>query len=232
MLCSTGQRILNRVRSHKKLQASGSDSSSHKRQDSLSSSGSRPSTDSDCHRSHYPTLEWDPLKLNPPVSATHITPRAVPPHHASFRERTLRNKRSYAGHELQQGRRHYQSDSTGSALEIHDGFDFGFAKEQAIQSVLDRNRDGAVHLAGGWPSPASSTSSSDWHDDYEDDDGARPQSSWSEASSPSPRRRPQPGPFDGPDYFLKRGGWKRRGIVFGGQVDEVYVRDDDAFDLE
>ncbi|KAK0749300.1 hypothetical protein B0T18DRAFT_436877 [Schizothecium vesticola] len=37
-------------------------------------------------------------------------------------------------------------------------------------------------------------------------------------STPAMRRPGPPGGMDGPDFFIKRGGWKRRGIVFTPEV--------------
>lgn len=55
------------------------------------------------------------------------------------------------------------------------------------------------------------------------------------SSTPGGMRRPgPPGGMDGPDFFIKRGGWKRRGIVFSpvgtGGVEEAGC--DEVFDLE
>ena len=219
MLCPSSPsgpaRILNRVRSHKKLRSDGQQPL-HQRQTSVSSSGSRPSTDSDAYRqSHFPSVEWDPLRLNPVPQVPAVAPSR---HHDSFRERTertLRNKRSFAGHELHRPR-NYQSPRS----EIYDGFDFGFG-EKPVQNTPDRHHD--EHHLRDWPSPTS-TAASEW----DVDDGDVKRDPW---NSPSPRRRPQAGTLGGPDYFIKRGGWKRRGIIFGGHTEEIYLKEDDAFDL-
>lgn len=101
----------------------------------------------------------------------------------------------------------------------------------------------------GWPSPASSVDSGkswfdlddDDDDDVSDDEGSVTSESEVEqeehedkqqwAEIPSPQRRPQVGSPDDPTNYLKRGAWKRRGIFFGQQTNEVYEKEDDAFDI-
>ena len=49
------------------------------------------------------------------------------------------------------------------------------------------------------------------------------------------RRPGPPGGMDGPDFFIKRGGWKRRGIVFtpeAGRGGSEEPGCDEVFDLE
>lgn len=114
-------------------------------------------------------------------------------------------------------------------------------QQQQPQPVVDNRK--------GWPSPASSVDSGkswfDLDDDSDDDDDDDMSSVTSEsevehdedkeeqpwAEPPSPRRRPQVGSPDDPTNYLKRGAWKRRGIFFGQQTNEVYEKEDDAFEL-
>jgi hypothetical protein len=128
----------------------------------------------------------------------------------------------------------HHSDS-GFSLVVHDGFDFGFEKGQALGRVIDRNRAPVDETQfKGWPSPASSVESGkSWFDHSSDEDEQEPAVKRSnELSSPrSPQPRPQVASPDDPMHFLKRGGWKRRGIYFGVKSEEVYQKEEDAFDF-
>lgn len=224
-ICSTGHRILARVRSHKKLRMAPEESKPlHRRQHSDPSeetSRSSSTTSGDQRRAHYPPIEFDPLKLNPTV-----IPSLPPRQHDSFQDRTLRTKRSLGGNDWRRPRFHH-SDS-GFSVDIHEGFDFGFEREKALERELERNRanEAAVNLKG-WPSPASTTDSegSWFHDSDDDDEEPAKRAAMMFGDAPTPRARPQVGP----DNYLKRGGWKRRGIVFGGPTEEVYQKEEDAF---
>lgn len=237
MVGSAGHRILRGVRSHKKLRMEmpaeelEEQKILHRRQhsDGAPAPVSRISSTERHARTHWPPIEWDPLKLNPPVAQDPDMPVKS---RESLPTQSLRSKQSYAGHQLRRPRMHH-SDS-GFSLVVHDGFDFGFEREQAFGRMIQRNRahDDEVY-SKGWPSPASSVDSGkSWfdHDDDEDEDAAVKRSN--ELSSPqSPQRRPQVGSPDDPTNYLKRGDWKRKAIYFGGQTEEVYQKEDDAFDL-
>lgn len=126
----------------------------------------------------------------------------------------------------------HHSDS-GFSLVVHDGFDFGFERGQAFGRMIERNRAHEEEVySKGWPSPASSVDSGKSWFDHDDDEEEAAVKRSNELSSPQgPQRRPQVASPDDPTHYLKRGGWKRRGIYFGGQTEEVYHKEDDAFDL-
>ncbi|KAI3397799.1 hypothetical protein diail_10332 [Diaporthe ilicicola] len=244
MVGSAGHRMLRGVRSHKKLRTEilademEDPKVMHRRQhsDSAPAAVSRiPSTERYA-RTHWPPIEWDPLKLNPPVDQDQAQSMPVKARESLPRHtQSLRSKQSYAGHELRRPRMHH-SDS-GFSLVVHDGFDFGFERGQALGRMIERNRghDDDEVYSKGWPSPASSVDSGkSWfdHDDDDDDEEEAAVKRSNELSAPqTPQRRPQAASPDDPAYYLKRGGWKRRGIYFGGQTEEVYQKEDDAFDL-
>ncbi|POS80816.1 hypothetical protein DHEL01_v200783 [Diaporthe helianthi] len=237
MVGSAGHRILRGVRSHRKLRMTmpadelEEQRNLHKRQhsDGAPAPVSRISSTEKHARAHWPPIEWDPLKLNPPVYQDADLPVKS---RESLPAQSLRSKQSFADHELRRPRMHH-SDS-GFSLVVHDGFDFGFERNQALGRMIEHNRaqDDDTY-SKGWPSPASSVDSGkSWfeHDGDEEEDTAVKRSN--ELSSPqSPLRRPQVASPDDPTNYLKRGGWKRRGIYFGGQTEEVYQEQDDAFDL-
>lgn len=267
--------MLSRVRSHRKLRtATAAEVDGHKHAhrgqhgDGVapghppaagpSSSSSLPSTMSppDASRSqHWPPIEWDPLKLNPPTPPvadpparprgdslpgyyTHQPPSSSSP---SAGGRSLGG--GCGGHERRRPRMHH-SDS-GFSLLIHDGFDFGFERAgggdgrgagQHGGRDEEDDDDDDVHVKG-WPSPVSSVDSGkSWfdHDDDDvpgDDDGAVKRSNELWGDAPAPRRRPQVSSPGDANYFIQRGGWKRKGIVFGGKTDEVRQKDDEVFNI-
>jgi hypothetical protein len=60
------------------------------------------------------------------------------------------------------------------------------------------------------------------------------QSAPSSPTTPSASATPRPHPagsMDGPDYFMKRGDWKRRGIVFSAN-ETTMATEEECFDLE
>ncbi|ROW10611.1 hypothetical protein VMCG_01622 [Cytospora schulzeri] len=269
---NSGGRMLSRVRSHRKLRTATAaevdgQQKHHRRQHSdnvlasaMGGGGSSSTTSSssqslsrtksrDAARTHWPPIEWDPLKLNPPtppVADLPARPRgdSLPGHPT----------RSFGGggggHERRRPRMHH-SDS-GFSLLIHDGFDFGFERPEGHHHHLQQQQhdddddddedeeeeeedDDDVHMKG-WPSPASSVDSGkswfeDNDDDGDDEDGAVKRSNELWGQAPTPRRRPQVASPDDPNYFIQRGGWKRKGIVFGGKTEEVRQKDDEVFNV-
>lgn len=215
--------------------------STHRRQHSDSASIPRSfSTVSPGSHGHWPPLQWDPLKLNPPVRQV---PAAAPPARLHERQplQTLRTKQSFAGHESRRRPRLHHSDSGFTFGGIGD-FDFKEERAKALQIISNRDHQQQGEEMKGWPSSASSVDSNkSWFDyddddvedddDHEEDDGAVTRSNdiWEDA--PSLRRRPQVASPDDPTYFIKRGAWKRKAIFFGGQTTEVYQTDDDAFEI-
>lgn len=239
--------MLSRVRSHRKLRSATTAAEveqgklGHRRQhsDNVSASGARSSRKSDA-RTHWPPIEWDPLKLNPPTPPAADLPARPRDNLAEY---TLRSRRSPAGagagHEIRRPRMMHHSDS-GFSLVVHDGFDFGFDGENALSRSRSHDDDDEdeddMHMKA-WPSPTSSLDSGkSWFGDNDDndhdaEDGAVKRSNELWGVAPSPRRRPQVASPDDPNYFIQRGGWKRRGIVFGGQKEEVCQKDDEVFNL-
>lgn len=237
MIGSSGHGMLSRVRSHRKLRAGSVSeevevrSHGHRRQHSDTTSAS---TTRRAASSHWPPLEWDPLKLNPPVQQA---PAAPPRLHERQPLQTLRTKRSFTRPEVRRPARLHHSDSfTGAEYE---GFNFNFKQDrsQALQ-IVGRDHQQASEAASGksWPSPASSVDSNkswfDYSDDEEDEDDVpapRSDDIWDEA--PSPRRRPQLGSPNDANYFIKRGAWKRKAIFFGGQAEDIVQADEDVFEV-
>ncbi|KAH9437104.1 hypothetical protein MCOR27_004651 [Pyricularia oryzae] len=110
-------------------------------------------------------------------------------------------------------------------MDIHEGFDFGFAAA---------NRDGHRHdhLAARTTPPRPLTSST-MGSDHSGTSWLNLDCSRDSVPSellPSPRsRRPPSTQPDTPAHLLKRGEWKRRGIVFVSETDKV--TEEDCFEI-
>lgn len=227
----TGHGILSRVRSHKKLrtQLAAEDLEtprlSRRRQHSEGSIVARspPSTATRADfPGHWPPIEWDPLKLNPPVPAE--APHAPARLHERQPLQCLRTTKRAEDHRRPPRLHH---SASGLSLRGYQDFDFGLEKAKA-QHIVDqsRRREHEVDYKG-WPSPASSVDSGKSWFDYDDDEDDFDDE---EADVPLPRRRPPIGSPDDPTDFLKRGEWKRRGIFFGVQAEKVH-KEVDAFEV-
>lgn len=272
MVGSTGHGLLSRVRSHTKLrtnslpeQAAEQQNHPRRRQQSDSAcdgtstsvaAASRSSRTDLEARSHWPPIEWDPLKLNPLVTSQEKPPARLYERDL-IRTRSLQTKRSFQGSQTRRPRLHHSDSGFSFDIEGYGGGEFDFARERAkALHIISNVRPREVYVdSKGWPSPVSSVSSDkswfDFDDDDDDDDDdenddddesddcssthdtvdpvTRSDGIWDDAQSP--QRRPQVGSPNDPGYYMKRGAWKRRGIFFGEQTEEVYQKQEDAFDI-
>lgn len=169
-------------------------------------------------------------------------------------KKTSPRQSTSAGFEPRTRPRLHHSDSGISfnydAYSNEKQFNFAEQKAKALHGMEQQvPHESMVDNRKGWPSPASSVDSGkswfdlddDDDDDVSDDEGSVTSESEVEqeehedkqqwAEIPSPQRRPQVGSPDDPTNYLKRGAWKRRGIFFGQQTNEVYEKEDDAFDI-
>ncbi|KAG7291831.1 hypothetical protein NEMBOFW57_001852 [Staphylotrichum longicolle] len=172
-------------------------------------SSSRPSTSSSRAEG---SIDWDPLRMNPPSLAPGLAP---PLQETVFEE----DSRLYQPHEL----RH--------------------AARRASSNPIPSSR-GAPHLPRPAPTPDASSECSISFGSISDASHATPEemglcAGLAPAPAPRPRPRPRPRFENGPgssggldadaQEYLRRGGWKRRGIVF---VDvEVELGEDEAFEI-
>lgn len=234
---SPNRKFLRSFRSHRNLQSyfdSPTEDMIHQRHPSDASSSSldttassRPSTSS---RKTDMSVDWDPLRLHPPLA-----PGPAPP----LREAGDSSRR-YEPHELRQARsthnlRHPvpQSPSTPScSTVIYDGFDFGFpSSTSTIRATPTTTRHRRRRDPSPTPSDASSivSNSSLSSADSEPDSPLESEAGLclgglapAPASSCRPRPRPRLHPAgpnsggldDDTELFIRRGGWKRRGVVF------------------
>ncbi|TPX13913.1 uncharacterized protein E0L32_005613 [Thyridium curvatum] len=225
MFCSASQKLLHR-RSHKKLRDAETPASHHhhKRQNSAwsdssrassSSSGSDSSSSSSSRRDGS-TVEWDPLRLHPSMAA----PEQSPP-------RCVERRYQHQEEAEEKHHRLAHNRQPGFSLEIYDGFDFGFGA--AAQKKLPAAVAVVVAEAEAGRTLRAPSSEADLR--HQQRHSSPDPAEWgSESQPPSPsRRRPLPASLNEADYFLKRGGWKRRGIVFC--TDEPVATDDDVFEI-
>lgn len=238
--------ILRSFRSHKNLRSrkgSAADSLSsqedmhhhHRHVPSDASSQGRPSLDSTSSRRTDLSIDWDPLRLHPS-----LTSGPSPPLQDAFSEST---SRPYQPHELRHARSsqahrrpstsHYQpSQSTV----IYGGFDFGFnndptpvmSKATAFAAAANNNRRRAPSPT---PSDASSDSSFSMSEPSDEEVGL----GLGLAPAPALRSRPRPRPShddgaDAAESFIRRGEWKRRGIVFVNSGFEL-AGEDETFEI-
>lgn len=224
-------RVLRSFRSHKSLKSEARRqqpeiqithvSYNHVRKTSESSSVARSSMDSNFSRpstsrtdisstSSTSTIEWDPLRLHPATAA----PTAPIPERRSQHE--LRGARSFHHLNAQQG-------SRSSELEIHEGFDFGFASPSGFSATRPPAVSAWSYSASPTPSMADS--------DAGRLEGAGPEWGDEHGLTPRPHHHYYPaGSGEDADYFIKRGSWKRRGIIFTPGM--TMASEDECFDLE
>ncbi|KAK4229541.1 hypothetical protein QBC38DRAFT_472089 [Podospora fimiseda] len=211
-------RLLRSFRSHKGLSQEAANmhfrhhhtkesdlsSSADTRSSMESSTSSRPSTSGG--KSDL-SVDWDPLRLHPPLANAPVPQlpeddnvRRYQPYELR-QSRSMHNIRSGQQHHQQPQRQHHHQPSTSTV--IYGGFDFGFSSQH--------QRPTADRCSSPTPSTASDASSL-----Y----GVREAEEWGDngviTPLPAPRRsRPQPpAGIDEAENFIRRGGWKRRGIVF------------------
>ncbi|CCC07757.1 hypothetical protein SMACR_01324 [Sordaria macrospora] len=239
------RKMLRSFRSHKGLRSGHSSSKvQHARQPSdASSMDSRSSTTSSNGRN----LDFDPLRCHPPdLTFTHRPSLGNISEDEFESHRPVRPSRSLPGpphhseraHYTTTPRVHHQPPTTPTTI-IYDGFDFGFDHNKPTPPSAP-----AHHLSAGVATPSSPTPSTDSFS-----------SSFSSASSdsvdshycaglaaaPQPRhQRPRPEEVSAAmarprglvaaDDFIKRGGWKRRGVIF--ELDVPMADEEECFDLD
>lgn len=135
-------------------------------------------------------------------------------------------------------------------MEVYDGFDFGFDSGKTPGAGTPGRRTPGGRTPGRRSHPGAgddyfgtqpkshwSDSESDEEDEDEDEEmdetpgGPGPATSITEYDSSPVRPRPQPqDSAKSPLNFIKRGDWKRRGIVFN--VPAPAAKEDVCFDLE
>ncbi|KAK4125309.1 hypothetical protein N657DRAFT_570484 [Parathielavia appendiculata] len=197
-----------------------------------SNSTRRPSTSS---RTTEMSIDWDPLRLHPPSLAHGPTP----PLRDAFGEQSSKRYQSHelrhvcSSHTLRQAPSQLPRYPISSGTVIYDGFDFGFNNKPTrttSATISNVNESGRRRVPSPTPSDASSECSlsigggSSWSGP---DDEMMGRNTGGLAPAPAPRPRPRPRPegthhlagsaglLDGDaEYFIRRGGWKRRGIVF------------------
>ena len=204
----------------------------------------RPSTSSQTEGS----MDLNPLRLHPPTEDLYCSAdqslRSPPRHH--FERQHFGSSSSTSSQDSADMDRPTLSFGNlqaqrGGSLEVYDGFDFGF-DNRTPRGPARKNAAGGggdyftipVKTAppqpkSYWsPSPTPTPGTGEAAEDDEDVDetpGAAPR-------TPGSASRPRGLPLEGlssPEYFLKRGNWKRRGIVFTAKV--PMASEEETFDL-
>ncbi|KAJ4298717.1 hypothetical protein N0V88_003749 [Collariella sp. IMI 366227] len=208
-----------------------------------SSTSSRPSTSSRAET--IMSVEWDPLRLHPALA-----PASSPPLRDTFDESI---SRPYQPQELRQARSShnlrrpsepsYQSLSAAANTIIYDGFDFGFDNKPTPASTPTPTISTTISTTSTTkrpraPSPTPSDASSECSLTFssssssvsaEDDSPPRSHGSGPGARAVKPRYTTGLGPEG--DDFLKRGGWKRRGIVFIAPEGEEEAGEEECWEI-
>jgi len=215
MFGDAGHKILHRARSLRRLRPD--DAPAHQRGISISSDDSRASSSGSDTSRRGNSVEWDPLRLHPSMEvdrSPHITPlyhgpRPQQPQHHD--EETHDGRTVEARQPFRHPPRHTH---LGVGVTIYDGFDFGFDKTRPADGTPARRLRAPKSVSDLQAQPSKKEEEPQWNGLH------------------SPARRHIPGGFDEADYFIKRGGWKRRGIVFGGgSTDAAHDSDEDCFDI-
>lgn len=192
-------------------------------------------------------IEINPLRLHPPteedlfVHPPHTALRSPPRHH--YERQHLGSSSSDSSNMSRKAidiQNNHQTQRGGS-LDVYDGFDFGFDNNRT-PGPEPRGRTPAAGSGGcggdgyfGIPvqpkshwsrSPTPGTSEEEDHEEDDADQTPGPR----DRTQPRPRGRPLEG-VDTPEYFIKRGDWKRRGIVFTA-VAAPMASQEETFDLD
>lgn len=200
---------------------------------SASETSSRPSTSS---RRTDMSVDWDPLRLHPPLAAGPAPPlRDAGDAHTSRRYEPHELRQARSSHNLGRSPPQHHTQPSPSQTVIYDGFDFGFPSAGSSSSSSKPTPTTATTTSSRrrrrdpspTPSDASSILSSISSDStLSGSDGDLPLG-FGLAPAPAARSRPRPRPplhyeaqsgtsglDDDTEFFIRRGGWKRRGIVF------------------
>ncbi|KAK3935686.1 hypothetical protein QBC46DRAFT_45223 [Diplogelasinospora grovesii] len=222
--------LLRSFRSHKSLRDEARSKQVHHRKPSDASSTTRSSTDSSRPSTSRTenSLDRDPLRLHPPMASacspcgTHgEEDRRDHRQHFHSGPRESQSLRSFHDRVAGGGRSLRTQASAPSQMVIYEGFDFGF-NQQPPPPV---RREPVHSPSASWPTPSPNTGS------YSDaaTPGRRLLPEWGgEGDVVTPR--PHTAVMDQADYFMKRGDWKRKGIVFAPQV--PMAPEEECFDYD
>lgn len=191
------------------------------------------------------SIELNPLRLHPPTEDLFINPhgslRSPPRHHYERQHFGSSSSISSKGSADMDRPTLSFSDSQaqrGGSLEIYDGFDFGFDNRTPRPQPRKAAAGGGgdyfeIPVRTAQPQPKSHWSPSptpgtgeEKEDDEDIDDTPGP---LTPGSASRPRGRHTEG-LDSPEYFMKRGDWKRRGIVFTATA--PMASEEETFHLE
>ncbi|KAK3495486.1 hypothetical protein B0T13DRAFT_472334 [Neurospora crassa] len=226
-------KMLRSFRSHKSMRSGHSFGSKveHARYPSdASSMDSRSSTTSSNGR-----MAFDPLRCHPPdLTVTHRPSLNISEDGPRRPSRSLPEPHHAQHHYTTTPRVHHHSHQpTTPTTVIYDGFDFGFHHKKSAPTPAP------AHGSPGVASPSSPTPSTDSFSSSFSSDSMESNYCVGLTVAPKPRQGPQkevsaamarPRGLDAADDFIKRGGWKRRGVIF--ELEAPMADEEECFDLD
>ncbi|KAK1779961.1 hypothetical protein QBC45DRAFT_119718 [Copromyces sp. CBS 386.78] len=233
------QKMLRSFRSHKSLRSGHSSSNvQHARHPSdASSMDSRSSTTSSNGR----MVDFNPLRCHPPdLSFTH-RPSLGNISEDDFEHRPVRPARSLPGPPHHSQRAHYTTTPrvhhhrpTTPTTVIYDGFDFGFNQNKPTPPAAPAARvaepSSPTPSIDSFSSSFSSVSSNPMDSHYCAGLAAAPQPRQRQPQTEVSTAMARPRGLGAADDFIKRGGWKRRGVIF--ELDVPMADEEECFDLD
>jgi hypothetical protein len=186
---------------------------------------SRPSISS---RSEY-SIEWDPLRAHPPLAVSRaptfdevVYSHDQPP--SPTRQTLHELGASPSAHNLKSGSAQEISATLGGARESSVDFEFGFIPPAMLASELRMRRHQPQLVLSAQAAGAQSYDSGI-------DNGADVSPTDTSSGSGSVTSRARPAGLDDAEYFMKRGNWKRRGIVFAAPT-QIEALEEECFDFD
>lgn len=215
VFCMRGHNILRSFRSHKS--AKGDEHGEHAfsiraRKASQASTATCSSTDSRRPSTSptYKSADWDSLRLHPTVT-DRVPSASTYPRHGSedYASQRVSSLHDYADSEFGVP---VSASSSGTSIVQVDGFDFEFPNGLAPMP--------AVHRRDPLEAPVDRRAS---------DLSSIGTETGSSGRSEAATRRQPPVCHGDADYFMRRGDWKRRGVVFTPGF--LIAGEDESFDL-
>lgn len=203
----------------------------------------RPSTSSRTGGS----IDVNPLRLHPPTEdlfvPLHNSLRSPPRHH--YERNHLGSSGSTSSNDSMDMERPTPNfrelqAQRGGSLEIYEGFDFGFDNNRTPgpgRNTVAGCSDGYFGIPAQpkshWsrsPTPTPGTGEDEQMEDPDETPSTEQAPGRTEWGTPTRLRGRPLEALDSPEYFIKRGDWKRRGIVFAATV--PMASEEETFDLE
>ncbi|KAK3395538.1 hypothetical protein B0T20DRAFT_37463 [Sordaria brevicollis] len=168
-----------------------------------------------------------------PVRPSRSMPMSGPTHHHT----------QHNAHYTTAPRVLHQQPTTPTGTVIYDGFDFGFDQNKPTPSSAPAHHHSAGVATPSSPTPSTDSFSSSFSSASTDSMDSHYCAGLAAAPQPRHQRIPQnevsvamarpraaAAGLDAADDFIKRGGWKRRGVIF--ELDVPMADEEECFDLD